>query len=588
MKRLFSFFLLFSYLLLFASCSDEEEKNILSKNVQGFIQKGPFISGSSITIQELDDQLNPTGVSYSIATNDDFGSFTLETPIRSGYIEIIAQGFYFNEVNGEISKSNITLRALTKVNQSLVSNVNVLTTLTNNRIKYLIKNDGLSYEEAKETAEKEILTVFNISGEGIDFNSLDISKSEEKNAILLAVSCILQGDLTEGELMEIISKIIQDVEKDGTLESETIKERLIRNAKNLHIQAIRQNLINRYKSLGLNIEIPPLENYSKKLISPEVHASIPFPNEQDVLISLELITITLNKPINPSSVNSNTFIVKDVSSDKILEGSFRFDSANHVIQFLLGEELLPQNQYLVSLSGINTADGDLLEPHSFSFATAIVDIENGLVAYYPFDGNTQDNSGNNKNANGTGLELTTDRNGVANQAYHFQQGSYLKFPIIYDISKQESWTYSLMVNLSKNPDYMSILLGLDINYNWPSDIPLYIGSSVRTVRSYGSSTNPADNTPLDLNTWYLITMVMEGKRLKVYVNNELRFVKENHEFDPPGEWLNHTGYYIGGETYDGNSTSLFGKVDEVRFYNRALNSSEVEKLFSNMISPPDL
>ena len=57
------------------------------------------------------------------------------------------------------------------------------------------------------------------------------------------------------------------------------------------------------------------------------------------------------------------------------------------------------------------------------------EINDGLVAYYPFNGNTNDESGNGHNGivNGTGATLTNDRFGNANKAYSFNgTGSYIR------------------------------------------------------------------------------------------------------------------------------------------------------------------
>ena len=43
----------------------------------------------------------------------------------------------------------------------------------------------------------------------------------------------------------------------------------------------------------------------------------------------------------------------------------------------------------------------------------------GLVAYYPFNGNANDESGNGNNGTNNGGTMTTDRNSVANSAYSF-------------------------------------------------------------------------------------------------------------------------------------------------------------------------
>ena len=44
---------------------------------------------------------------------------------------------------------------------------------------------------------------------------------------------------------------------------------------------------------------------------------------------------------------------------------------------------------------------------------------NGLVGWWPFNGNANDESGNGNNGTVTGATLTTDRFGVANKAYSF-------------------------------------------------------------------------------------------------------------------------------------------------------------------------
>ena len=43
---------------------------------------------------------------------------------------------------------------------------------------------------------------------------------------------------------------------------------------------------------------------------------------------------------------------------------------------------------------------------------------NGLVGWWPFNGNANDESGNGNNGSNNGATLTTDRNGVTNSAYN--------------------------------------------------------------------------------------------------------------------------------------------------------------------------
>ena len=67
-------------------------------------------------------------------------------------------------------------------------------------------------------------------------------------------------------------------------------------------------------------------------------------------------------------------------------------------------------------SGTATSSGANL---TVSLPTTLAQFTNGLVAYYPFNGNANDESGNGHNGTVQGPTLTTDRNGAASKAYTF-------------------------------------------------------------------------------------------------------------------------------------------------------------------------
>ena len=50
---------------------------------------------------------------------------------------------------------------------------------------------------------------------------------------------------------------------------------------------------------------------------------------------------------------------------------------------------------------------------------AFADLKDGLVAYYPLNGNANDESGNGNHVTVYGATLTTDRFGNTNKAYSF-------------------------------------------------------------------------------------------------------------------------------------------------------------------------
>lgn len=272
----------FALLLIFSvSCGDSknesknDDSNTNDENVQndddsliegkykieGFVQKGPFVQGSEITIAEIDSELVPIGTSYTTSTVDDFGSFEISKEMSTNYVEVTASGYYFNEVEGKLSTSELNFRVVSDLTEEKPVNINILTTIERERIKILI-NDGKTFEEARSQAETEILAIFNIKGfETANFQEMDISKEGDSNAMLLAISAVLQHGNTEAELSELISKITQDIKDDGVLDGKTQKDAIKAKGMSLDLALVRTNLEARYEDLGLTLTIPKFEDF---------------------------------------------------------------------------------------------------------------------------------------------------------------------------------------------------------------------------------------------------------------------------------------------------------------------------------------
>ncbi|MBI2416120.1 MAG: hypothetical protein HYV33_05695 [Candidatus Kerfeldbacteria bacterium] len=233
----------------------------------GYIQKGPFISGSDITVQELDDQLQPTGQSYQVTTNSDFGDYLLEQDIKATYVEVIAQGFYFDEVQGVLSAAPLSLRSIADVSANQGVNVNVLTTLASPRIRYLVAETGLSFSAAKQQAEQEVLKIFKIETMSVGaFETMSISEAGESNGVLLAVSAIIQGQQSVAQVAELLSKLSLAIQTDGNLaDSDSFMNIITSNATQLNSYAIRENLKQRFAELGVTASVPAFEQFIKPL-----------------------------------------------------------------------------------------------------------------------------------------------------------------------------------------------------------------------------------------------------------------------------------------------------------------------------------
>ena len=172
--------------------------------VAGVSQKGPFVTGSAVTVQELDGiTLKQTGKSFKGTIKSDKGDFAIkDINLQSQYAILEASGYYRDEVSGKKSSGTVTLRALTDLSNRKTVNINLLTHLEFERVKYLVADKKMPLADAKAKAEKEILESFAIDGEFAESEDLNIFESGDGNAALLAVSVLMQSDADVAGLTE--------------------------------------------------------------------------------------------------------------------------------------------------------------------------------------------------------------------------------------------------------------------------------------------------------------------------------------------------------------------------------------------------
>lgn len=138
---------------------DGGEKQTCS--VTGFAQKGQLVKGSQVTAFAYDEDLIATGESFPANISDDLGSFSITGKTDAPYFELRAQGYYFNEVSGEISSSPIYLESFTRSSDKN-ANINILTTFTKPRIKKLIAG-GKAFDDAKDQAQTEFIQAISLN-----------------------------------------------------------------------------------------------------------------------------------------------------------------------------------------------------------------------------------------------------------------------------------------------------------------------------------------------------------------------------------------------------------------------------------------
>jgi hypothetical protein len=273
MKKVTLLFLLTTASLWSCRKDDElpaaKKQPITLKELSGYVQKGPFVIGTGITVAELDERLVQTGKVFSAEIKDDQGAFALpNVTLNSQYVELRANGFYFNEVTGKLSTAQLALSALADVSNAASVNVNLLTHLEKGRVAYLMNTEKKTFVEAKKQAQREVLTLFNVEKtDMVNSEQLNIARNGEDNAILLAISAIVQGTRTESELSELVAKISLDVEADGKLDNAGLQSALVNDATLLNRAAVRENLLKRYSQLGVNVAVGDFEKHVQNFVS---------------------------------------------------------------------------------------------------------------------------------------------------------------------------------------------------------------------------------------------------------------------------------------------------------------------------------
>jgi hypothetical protein len=211
-------------------------------------------------------------------------------------------------------------------------------------------------------------------------------------------------------------------------------------------------------------------------------------------------------------------------------------------------------------------------------------ISSGLLAWYPFDGNASDMSGNGHHGTVFGATLTEDRNGEHGKAYFFDGSDdfidlgsnpvFNSFPLTVGVwvksngNSGESGVVSKYRAASWN--------GWQIMEQEDKIVPWYIRShGQRIIGNYGEP--KAFETVLQSpEKWNHLICVFDEDGGRIYLNGSLQETKA-WTGDPSAPTASH-GLYVG--RYQGARSGFYsGKIDDVRIYDRTLNAEEVTALY---------
>ena len=239
-------------------------------SLRGDVQKGPFAVGSEITVNVLDTTLGPTGTVCNTQTSDSLGDFVVSSMIGTPEVEIVAQGFYFDELSNRLSDSQIQLRGISDLSRNGSPNVNILTTLQEQRLKALVSH-GNTFAAASTQSQTEVLLLLGISAASVNglstLDSMRIDGATDQDAVLLAASVVLSqmasdlakvnGTTEAAELSNLINTIAAGIASTGTLASATFIP--ARNLANTEVNAatVTANVEGYYAANGATVTAPP-------------------------------------------------------------------------------------------------------------------------------------------------------------------------------------------------------------------------------------------------------------------------------------------------------------------------------------------
>ncbi len=201
---------------------------------------------------------------------------------------------------------------------------------------------------------------------------------------------------------------------------------------------------------------------------------------------------------------------------------------------------------------------------------ADTDTSEGLVAWYPFNGDALDYSGNYHNATPFGNPAEgIDRFGNAGGCYNFDGiddymtcGSWFTY---------DDFTLSFWVNQDQiNYFYTAII---DNNH---TDTVNWVVQFNESDGRYHLGTAPQGSAYFDLpfNEWTHVVCMKSGNVLSTYINGVMQdqLVASTDEINYVNPQLNIARWQPGGRYFDGD-------IDDIRMYNRALLEAEIMELY---------
>lgn len=216
----------------------------------------------------------------------------------------------------------------------------------------------------------------------------------------------------------------------------------------------------------------------------------------------------------------------------------------------------------------------------FLFTTILhSQVSDGLISYYPFNGDSNDNSGLSNNGIVDGPFLTTDRNNLSNSAYSFDGNDDI-IRVLGNDNNNLGENFSIMAWFNPFSIKSQTILRKNSGETFNKILGAYNLTLSQTNDYIFSVSTLTESIQLRLNgyktnEWQHIMGVKKGNQLSLYVNGEKVDSKVIS-----GAMANDTSSLFIGTRIQIPANTFHGVIDEIKLYNKALTEEEISGVLS--------
>ena len=285
--------------------------------------------------------------------------------------------------------------------------------------------------------------------------------------------------------------------------------------------------------------------------------------------------------------NTNFTPPKNIVADVNTRVLYNFNSINNNIV----PDLSGNNNNLTLQNGASL-DADV--PYTINTVLPNNIPTNGLVAYYPFNGNANDVSGNGNNGVVNSATLTTDRFGLSNSAYNFDGvNDYIQ--TINSGPSGTGITVSFWLKSSSRIRNTNILEygGTQWGSYFNATLNDWAGNSNCygiTFQIGGALISRGNTLGLDSNMWHHCVLILPANAsslndVSFYINgNLLSGVCSYANYGAPAPSISSINQIRIGRGWQRDGYYK-GKLDDIGIWNRVLTQSEITALYNQAPNP---